>query len=207
MARLYNLELQSKLAISYFNSSYAKYGSTVKALGWGSEFSQQKRFEILAGVGDLRGQRILDVGCGFGDFFGFLQKTQIDIREYLGIDINKNLLEIAITRYPTAHFQRRNILLDPMRDKFDFVFASGLFFMKIERWTEFMRYMLTKMFDLTGKALGINFLSAYSRSKKFANSKYPYPSEIIDFIAEYLSHRFTVRHDYLPNDFTVYIFK
>jgi ubiquinone/menaquinone biosynthesis C-methylase UbiE len=40
----------------------------VKSLGWGSDYSQQKRFDILLDIGLDINDSVLDVGCGYGDF-------------------------------------------------------------------------------------------------------------------------------------------
>ena len=42
------------------------YGSTFRAVDWGSSQGQNNRFQILLEVGDLRNASILDVGCGVG---------------------------------------------------------------------------------------------------------------------------------------------
>jgi hypothetical protein len=40
----------------------------VKSLGWGSDYSQKKRFDILLDIGVDINDSVLDVGCGYGDF-------------------------------------------------------------------------------------------------------------------------------------------
>ena len=57
----------------YFNN-YQQFGYSVKSLGWGSTESQEKRFKALSEVGIDNGDRVLDVGCGFGDLYFYLKK-------------------------------------------------------------------------------------------------------------------------------------
>ena len=50
------------------------HNGTVKALGWRGEESQVKRFEVLSTVGDLNGCSLLDLGCGYGDLKGYMDR-------------------------------------------------------------------------------------------------------------------------------------
>ena len=197
----------NEVALTHFNRALMKHGPTVRALSWGSEISQRKRFEALKGIGDLRAQKILDVGCGFGDFFGFLQEQQAGIASYLGVDINEKMLKIGMEKYTECRFEKIDILSESPDGNFDYVFSSGLFSLDSDTWVEFMQRMLTKMFALASTGVAVNFLSAYTTGNKFPESRYPYPSEILDFATRHITNRFVLRHDYLPNDFTVYLFK
>jgi len=44
------------------------HGADVRTVGWSSRSDQHLRFEVLCRGLDLRGKRILDIGCGLGDF-------------------------------------------------------------------------------------------------------------------------------------------
>lgn len=207
-----HIEKQNEVAIEYFNNLLTEHGVDVKALGWGSGYSQYRRFKIFSEIGDLRNKSVLDIGCGFGDFYGFLKGYGFIFKKYVGLDINETMLKAAIEKYPdadlwNAHFEKRNILLDPMNKKFDYVFASGIFSLSSTGWTQFMRKMLIAMFDIAVKGVGVNFLSSYAPGERSSLSKYISPNRIIDFVTCQLSSNFVLRHDYLPNDFTVYAYK
>lgn len=203
MSRLHDYEV----ARAHFNRTFGEHGPTVKALSWGSEASQKKRFKALVEVGDLGGGSILDVGCGFGDLLGFLEEEGVGIAAYLGLDINGNMLAVAKERYPEGRFERRDILSDPPAGPFDYVIASGIFSLDSPTWVDFVHQMLRGMFALAAKGVAVNFLSGYTSGRKFEGSRYPYPSEISDFVAQSLTNRFVLRHDYLSNDFTVYFYR
>ena len=57
-----------------YNNLFRKFKYSYKSLDWGSKKNQLLRFKILAEIGNLRGKKILDVGCGFGDFLFWLKK-------------------------------------------------------------------------------------------------------------------------------------
>jgi len=65
---------------------------------------------------------------------------------------------------------------------------------------------LNKMWSLSNKGIAVNFLSDLSNGKREIEMKYTKPSEIINMIQP-LSSKFIIRHDYLPNDFTLYLYK
>ena len=62
------------------------------------------------------------------------------------------------------------------------------------------------MLNISKKGVAINFLSDLSKGTRDSSMKYAKISECSDIIGKY-TNRFIIRHDYLPNDFTVYIYK
>jgi len=77
MKRSFDLQKRYK---SYFSKRYEEFGDSVKTL-WGGEESQKQRFDVLLSIGDLNGKSVLDVGCGFGDLYGYLRQRKVDISE------------------------------------------------------------------------------------------------------------------------------
>ena len=76
------IEAAEKVINAHFSSRMARYGSSDARGVWNSRDSQQSRFEILAGAFDLNGQTVLDVGCGLGDFAGFLHERGVTPKSY-----------------------------------------------------------------------------------------------------------------------------
>ena len=98
----------------------------VKSLGWGSDYSQQKRFDILLDVGISINDSVLDVGCGYGDF----SKNFVN---YLGIDLRENAILTAKNKYSNHRFELKSIY--DINDTYDWVFASGIFCF-VSNWEE-----------------------------------------------------------------------
>lgn len=68
--------------------------------------------------------RILDLGCGGGQFLEFLKDKKV---EYTGIDFSDRLISIAKERHPEANYQVADVLSLPFSDKyFDKVYAIAL---------------------------------------------------------------------------------
>ncbi|MBU1167145.1 class I SAM-dependent methyltransferase [Patescibacteria group bacterium] len=86
--------------------------------------------EIESFAGELKdNSKILDVGCGNGRLFKILsEKKKI---QYNGLDLSKNLIEIAKDKYKDhpdkPHFQAGNVMNLPFKDvEFDTVFAIAV---------------------------------------------------------------------------------
>jgi ubiquinone/menaquinone biosynthesis C-methylase UbiE len=114
---------------AYYGEKLKAYGDDARSLGW-TPGGRKVRFDTLAGIGYLNGSRVLDVGCGFGDFYGYLQDRGIQT-DYKGIDINADFIALAKEKYPEADFEIADFdELDPGRT-FDWAFASGIFIIRL----------------------------------------------------------------------------
>jgi SAM-dependent methyltransferase len=192
--------------LKHHNDMLTRYGEDVKALSYGSPESQRIKFQVLFELGDFEGKSVLDVGCGFGDFYGFVRQ-RAHLKHYLGVDINPSLIDIAKRRFPGASFEVKDIIEDSIDQTFDYVVSSGIFFLKTPNWREIMEGMVSRMYELSEIAVGVNLLSSYTTGQKDSLSYYAAPTEILDFVCCHLSTRVILRHDYRPNDFTLYIYK
>ena len=72
-----------------------KHGYSSKSLAYGSDKSQEIKFDIVTEVGIEDGCSILDVGCGFGDYFNYLKQKGIKNVKYCGIDISNKIVDFA----------------------------------------------------------------------------------------------------------------
>ena len=76
---------QPEDAARWYADKVRTYGYDHRGLGFRNQSSQAKRFEAMLALGDLDGARILDVGCGFGDFLAYLSERGIET-EYTGLE-------------------------------------------------------------------------------------------------------------------------
>jgi len=82
-----------------------------------------EEFKPLAKYANI-GDRILDLGCGNGRLLDLLRGKPI---EYFGIDISKNLINIARQRYPNQEFNVFDGLKIPFDDNyFDKIFCIAV---------------------------------------------------------------------------------
>lgn len=63
-----------------------EHGPTFRATLWRSPEKQRIRFEVIASMIDLGGQRICDAGSGLGDFASFLLQRRVRYGAYVGLE-------------------------------------------------------------------------------------------------------------------------
>ena len=190
--------------IQLYESRLKEIGENIKTLGWKDKEQQELRFSILVDIGDLRGSKILYVGCGFGDLYDYLIRKGTNVR-YTGFDISSGMIEVAKKRHPDLTFEVRDILIDDIDDRFDFIFASGILNKHISDNMTYAREIIKKMFDLCSIGTAINMTTDYVDYKE--DYLYYYSPEKIFKYCKTLSRYVTLRHDYPLYEFTAYIFK
>jgi trans-aconitate methyltransferase len=193
---------------AFYEDAVAEHGFTYKGLGYNRAESQRRRFEVLAQVGDLRGARVLDVGCGLGDLAVFLRERWPGV-DYTGIDLCDHLVRQATERFEghrdgCVRFKTADVLAFE-DEPFDYVLSSGIFGLWTPETAARVEPTLARLYALSGRAVAVNFLSLRAE-KQAARSLYLEPAEVLER-AHRLTPAVVLRHDYLPNDFTVYLYR
>jgi ubiquinone/menaquinone biosynthesis C-methylase UbiE len=189
----------------WYEDKVRRFGYDHRGLGFRTRSSQEKRFEALLALGDFHGCRLLDVGCGFGDFLAFLHDR--DIRpQYTGIDLCEPMAARGRERFADdAHFVACDVLEYRPDQPYDYVVASGLFGLEAEGARERIVPTLERMFGWAGRGVAANFLSALSPVPVEARV-YIEPVEMLEFGLT-LTSAVRLDHAYLPNDFTIHLYK
>lgn len=187
--------------IEHYSNLFKKYGMNHKALGW-LRGKQSIRFNILSQIGIMDNSSVLDVGCGFGDFYGYLKYNKIRVK-YHGVDINNDFLKLARKRYPGAIFELRDIQKDHFKRKFDWVVATGI--TNHASTYPHLKSIIKEMFSICKKGVVIDFISNYVDYKD-KDVFYTSP-EIMFKFAKSLTRRVVLRHDYMPFEFCLYLYK
>jgi len=192
-------------SLATYRQLFNQHGLSYKSLNWGSSQSQQLRFKVLSEIGALEGKCILDVGCGLGDFAGWLNRHHINVA-YTGLDLTKDFIQQARISYPSCEFVHGSINDDTLfKDcTFDFVFASGIFYTYPLGRADWMRKAIMRMWSLCKEGISFNSLSAWADSHD-SGEFYADPVETISICKE-LTRSIVFRHDYHLRDFTVYLY-
>lgn len=193
-----------KNTITRYEKKLDEYGIDPRAMGWRDKQQQYMRFAILSQIGNLNNHSVLDIGCGFGDFFDFLTQKKIKI-EYTGYDISSKLIRIAKRKYPRGTFKVKDISVENPHKKFDYVISSGIFNYKLSDNKDFLKQMLRKSFEFCNMGVAFNMISSYVDYQD-KHLYYFSPEEIFTF-AKSLTKRTLLRHDYMPYEFTIYLYK
>jgi ubiquinone/menaquinone biosynthesis C-methylase UbiE len=190
-----------------YNKMLSSGVDDAERVGWGSVDSQEKRFGVLTEIGDLDNGSILDVGCGLGAFVDYTHKAHLNL-SYTGVDINLNMIEEAQKKHSDVEFIHTDITYDghTLNDRrFDYVFLSGALNLSADKHHDTIEIIMKEMFVLANKGVAINFLSVFS-DYLTPGEYYCNPVDILQ-IALSITKRVTLRHDYMPHDFTVYLYK
>lgn len=194
------------LTAKRYQRLFIEHGASHGTLNWGSREGQQLRFKVLAEIASLDGKRILDVGCGLGDFAGWLLKKKINA-DYTGIDLTPELVEQAKITFPGMKFLQGSILDEFLLNEmeFDYVFASGIFYTYSEGRDAWLKSAVARMWQLCRRGVAFNSLSAWAENQE-PGEFYADPGETIAFCRS-LTPWVTMRHDYHSRDFSIFMLR
>ena len=190
----------------FYEEHIRLHGYSYRALGFGRRASQEKRFAAALGLGNFHGKRLLDVGCGFGDLLAWLNAKGVE-PHYTGVDIMRPMIERCRTRFKDtgARFLIGDALSFAADEPYDYVVASGIFGYNARDTRERVRPTLEHLFSLARIGMAVNFLSCRAPTRS-PGRLYLQPSDVLQFALE-LTPAVKLDHTYLPNDFTVCLYR
>jgi SAM-dependent methyltransferase len=173
-----------------------------------SRISHEKRFKKMLDIGDLRDKSVLDVGCGLGAFYSFLNENNIK-SDYYGVDINEKMLNTARNNYPKMadKFKNIDIIESNIEQEFDYSISIGPLNLNMDEKTNYE--MTFKLVDSLFKCSKIGFalsMTSIMSKKKNEDTFYYDPTLITNHISKYCNN-YRIDHSYLPHDFTVFCYK
>jgi ubiquinone/menaquinone biosynthesis C-methylase UbiE len=200
-------KIDSEIVINRYTERYKKYGYDPKTLGW-DKGKQDLRFSILTSQFDLDGKSICDIGCGFGDLNNYLKLKTGGSYLYFGIDIVESLINEAKNRYTDNDIQfKTGDFLKEDIPEFDYTIASGIFNFKLQNEDNYtyIENVINKAFSISKIGLAFEFLSDkvdFEYDYTFHSS----PEKILSIAYKY-TRNIILRNDYMPFEFTIFLFK
>jgi SAM-dependent methyltransferase len=189
-----------------YTERYREFGYDPQTLGWGKGGRQPLRFAALMEMARSKKGSVLDVGCGFGDLYKFLIDSGWN-GKYVGVDLVSVLVDEARNQYPGIDVRICDILSDYLEEKFDYVVASGIFNARLqEEANEYhIERMLGRMFELARLGVAADFMSSHV---DFRNEEawHTDPGWVLS-VGFKLTRRVVMRHDYLPYEFCLYLYR
>ena len=189
-----------------FNKLVEKHGYSPKSLAYGREKSQKIKFNMVTEVGIEDNCSVLDVGCGFGDYFNYLKQQGIKNVKYCGIDISNKIVDFAKEKNSLANVIQGNVLDLSDDEKYDYVISLGFNCVKTGTNWETLTQVLDKMWKLSKKGIAYNAVSTFSETSP-RKIYFVSPAKVIDYIMTNLTYKVVFRHDYMPHDFTIFAYK
>ena len=201
---------------AYWDRNVEEYGDSTRAVEWGSRSSQRRRFEILCEI--LPRERpfsVLDVGSGLGDILDFIGIWHGQPWAYTGVDISPRMVELARAKHPDLIPSRNPVtfrvhdMAEPLGGRFDYVILSGTLNKRIgseDEQYDWAYRVLGNCWLRARKGMAFNMLSTRAGELKVRSSFAYDPSRILGRCLG-LTPRLVLRHDYMPHDFTVHMYR
>lgn len=198
-------DLTKEYVLSFYSRSLSRYGDASEAVKW-SRPGQLLRFRSLIDFNeDINGKKVLDYGCGKGDFYGFLKEKKIDV-EYTGFDINEDMISLARSKFPGRRFEVFDIEQQVLDESFDYIFLCGVFNLKVSGIYGTVRNVLSRLFGHCRSALVFNALSSHEPRKSF-ELNYINQERLIEFVRSELSPDVSLRYNRSLHDFNLLVYK
>jgi ubiquinone/menaquinone biosynthesis C-methylase UbiE len=196
---------EKKEIIKRYTDRFDRLGGVVEALGSGSDEHQAIRYKVLSEIADLGGQRVLDVGCGFGGFVDYCRHYGQPVT-YTGIDIVPAFLEEASKRHPEEEFLEMDILDAPDDLEYDYVVSSQAFNNRFGESDNLnvIKKVISKCFRIAKKGVAFDMMSSHVDFRE-DHLYYFDPAEVFSF-CKTLTKRVSLRHDYPLFEFCVYLY-
>lgn len=190
---------------SFYQNRIAQNGVTLESMKSGGEAKQRIRHSVhseLVGPND----QVLDVGSGIGQFREHLEKAGFQ-GAYQGIDLIPEYVEHCRTRFPESTFELRDVFASGIQSEHDVIVASQVFNVRYKQSDnrQVLQRFLAMAFTKCRKAVTVDMITSYVDFTEPYLYYFP-PEEVFGF-AKTLTPFVRLRHDYLPFEFSIQLFK
>jgi SAM-dependent methyltransferase len=182
-----------------------EFGVSFDSMKSGSIEKQLIRHKIHANSLKTENPKILDIGCGLGQFYIYLQEQNINCI-YTGYDIVNEYINKCIKDYPNSTFYNRNIFENGIDKEYDNIIMSQVLNNKYSH-SDNMQVMIETMkmaYEHSKIAVSIDMMSNYVDYK--SEELYYYSPEVIFMEAKKITKRVILRHDYRPFEFCIQLY-
>jgi len=197
--------------IEYYRRHLAEHGPGPKGMDWRDEETQFLRFEVICRYLDLSDHpSVLDVGCGSGEFYAYVQDRGDSI-DYTGADLCPEMVTACQARFGEQSARLLDAAdLPSLGDRFDYVIASGTFNAKLDAdessWREDVHSCLCGMFQACRIAIVVNFMTSFV-DYRYDRLYYPTAQELTTLAVEHMSRQYVIDHSYPLYEQTLAVFR
>jgi SAM-dependent methyltransferase len=157
------------------------------------------------------GSSLLDLGCGYGGLLDFLLlQNREQLIDYHGVDVSHKMIAAAKARHPTAKFDQRDIIANPLLEQsVDYVIICGVLTVKFDIAHEDMRAFALQLLTAAFRVCRIGI--AYNVQNWHVNRRddlFHWPmDEAASFISSELSANYVFRADFGQYDYMTYVYR
>ena len=181
----------------FYAKAIKEYGVSAQGVHWNSKYTQYKRFEIITKLikKHINSSSLIDVGCGFGEYYNYLLKNNFNAESFIGIDCEQNMINISRRRFPDVDFFHKDVLVDQLLPA-DYYVCSGALNILDKNDLELF---INRCFEHSTKGFVFNYL----KNETFHDIS---QNDIFN-ICEKLTKNIKIKEHYLENDFTILMLK
>ena len=185
----------------FYKNALKKHGITPKGVCWLDGARQQLRFDVIHSFlpHNLLSYSLVDAGCGFGDFYHFLEKSGNLPQKYIGIDAVDEMCHI--TQQQTQQSVLHADILKEELPVADYYVCSGA--MNILTKFETIIF-IRKCYKASRKGFIFNVLYGNNESDIY---NYLNKKSLHNIAKELEVKELRLRDDYIENDITMGFFK
>ena len=199
--------------VAHYEKCLEKHGDNHLGVDWPNVEDATKRYQIMFELinGGFGTNSLLDYGCGAGHFIegvvmrGFREpNSEVIKRTYFGYDKSDKMIALCKSKHPNYQFSSTEYPVS------DYVIMNGVFTEKRsitfgQMWT-MVQAELLEVWAKTRKGLAFNVMSPNVDYEK--DFLFHLPMDLMaNFVVKNLSRKFQIRHDYLPYEYTVYVYR
>ncbi len=196
--------------IVYYKKNNKTYGKGSPLNLWLTPERQTKRFAQITKIVDLHDKDILDVGCGYGDFYNYLLHQKIFPKSYLGIDLLEEHCEIAKTKLPFNCSILCGNFLEMELNTTQYVILSGTLNFYAQGWFKLAHQILDKAWRLSVLGIVFNLRSPHSIKGSYATVDNHVQELSPSYWCSYAHERtanYALYHNYVDYDYTIAMWK
>ncbi len=194
---------------AYYASKLAAHGPTPQGVDWnGTQSHEIRHRQFLRLLETNPDASVIDLGCGFGDFFRFLRAEGFNGR-FIGYDIVPSMIEKA--RYLQAgHVGAEWRVGAEPAESADFAIASGIFNVKgdvsHDVWTHHFHQTIDLLARAGRRGFAFNVLSLSSDpDRRRPNLYYADPGEVLTRCLSHYGRSVALLQDYGLYEFTIIV--
>jgi SAM-dependent methyltransferase len=194
---------------AYYASKLEAHGPTPQGVDWnGTESHRMRHQQFLRLLDGRPNASVIDLGCGFGDFFRFLRSNGHQ-GQFVGYDIAPAMIEQARRLHGEGDHHHWRIGAEPA-EVADFAIASGIFNVKGEISDQPWRDYVYRTIDLLARAgrhgFAFNVLSMSSDpDRRRLNLFYADPTEMLAHCLSRYGRSVAILQDYGLYEFTIIV--
>lgn len=111
--------------LKWYKDSLQEFGpNDFRSLTWSNEkgSSAESRYSQMNDIIPFEDKTIIEFGCGWGSFFDF----GFTCKDFIGLDISQEFIDIANRKYKDRKFITADVLEDREYGNFDLAISSGV---------------------------------------------------------------------------------